>query len=53
MATLMGQMLAHRTLGKEVAFPVTDLRPIRLHRFSQLGAQATIQYLRLRDRLGT
>jgi sarcosine oxidase len=51
MATLMGRMLAGRVLGHDIAFPTTPLRPMRLHRFSRLGAQATIQYLRLRDRL--
>ena len=54
MATLMGQVLAERALGMEaeaLKFPVTPLRPIRLHRFSRLGARATIAYLRLRDRL--
>ncbi len=53
MATLMGKMLARRVAGHDVAVPVTPLRPMRLHRFSRLGAQATIQYLRLRDRVGT
>jgi glycine/D-amino acid oxidase-like deaminating enzyme len=51
MATLMGQMLAHRALGQDTAFPITPLRPIKFHALSRLGAQATIEYLRLRDRL--
>jgi len=51
LATLMGQMLAQRVLGAHVPFPVTPLRPIALHRFSRIGAQAAVQYLRVRDRL--
>jgi glycine/D-amino acid oxidase-like deaminating enzyme len=53
MATLMGQMLAYRALGQDTDFPTTPLRPLKLHRVSRLGAAATIQYLRLRDRLDT
>jgi len=52
MATRMGKVLADRALGmaaKDLDFPVTRLRPIPLHRFSRLGAQATVQYLRFRD----
>ncbi len=51
MATLMGQMLADRAQGKDVAFPISPIRPIKLHAFSRLGVQATIQYLRIRDAL--
>jgi glycine/D-amino acid oxidase-like deaminating enzyme len=51
MATLMGQMLADRAQAKDIAFPTTPLRPIKLHAFSRLGVRATIQYLRIRDRL--
>jgi glycine/D-amino acid oxidase-like deaminating enzyme len=52
MATRMGKVLADRALGmaaKDLDFPATRLRPIPLHRFSRLGAQATVQYLRFRD----
>jgi glycine/D-amino acid oxidase-like deaminating enzyme len=51
MATLMGRMLARRALGQDTDFPTTPLRPIKFHGLSRLGAQATIEYLRLRDRL--
>lgn len=52
MATVMGRLLAQRALGAaaaELGFPVTPVRPIRLHAFSGLGARATIQYLRMVD----
>jgi glycine/D-amino acid oxidase-like deaminating enzyme len=52
MATVMGRFLAQRALGAaaaELGFPVTPVRPIRLHAFSGLGARATIQYLRMVD----
>jgi glycine/D-amino acid oxidase-like deaminating enzyme len=54
MATLMGRLLAQRTLGMsdaELAFPVTPVRPIPLHRVSSLAARAAIQYLRAVDGL--
>lgn len=54
MATLMGRLLAQRTLGMsdaELAFPVTPVRPIPFHRASRLGARAAIQYLRAVDGL--
>ncbi len=54
MATVMGQLLAQRALGmpaEELGFPVTGVKPIRLHAFSRLGVRATIQYLRLVDAL--
>jgi glycine/D-amino acid oxidase-like deaminating enzyme len=52
MATTMGGLLARRLLGadpEELGFPVTPLRPMRLHRFSRFGAGAAIQYLRALD----
>ena len=52
MATVMGGLLARWALGESPAklgFPVTPVRPIRLHAFSRLGVRATIQYLRLAD----
>lgn len=52
MATTMGRLLAQRVLGAPAAqlgFPVTPVRPIRLHALSGLGARATIQYLRMVD----
>lgn len=52
MATVMGRLLAQRALGAgaaELGFPLTPVRPIRLHVFSGLGARATIQYLRMVD----
>ena len=54
MATLMGRILAQRTLGMsdaELAFPVTPVRTIPFHRASRLGARAAIQYLRAVDGL--
>jgi glycine/D-amino acid oxidase-like deaminating enzyme len=54
MATTMGTLLARRLLGEDAAelgFPVTPVRPMRLHRFSRLGAAAAIQYLRALDGL--
>jgi glycine/D-amino acid oxidase-like deaminating enzyme len=54
MATAMGRLLARRALGEtpeSLAFPVTPVRPIRLHALSRVGARATIRYLQLRDAL--
>jgi glycine/D-amino acid oxidase-like deaminating enzyme len=54
MATLMGRLLAQRTLGMsdaELAFPVTPVRPIPFHRASSLAARGAIQYLRAVDGL--
>ena len=54
MATVMGRLLAQRALGAadgELGFPVSAVRPIRLHAFSGFGVRATIQYLRLKDSL--
>jgi glycine/D-amino acid oxidase-like deaminating enzyme len=52
MATMMGKLLAQCALGApatQLGFPVTPVRPIRLHALSGLGARARIQYLRLVD----
>ena len=49
MATVLGALLARWTLGEspaDLGFPVTPLRPIPLHRCSQLGARVAIQTLR-------
>ena len=54
MATVMGRILADWALGKpapELAFPVTSLAPIPLHRFNQIGARVAIQCLRAVDGL--
>jgi glycine/D-amino acid oxidase-like deaminating enzyme len=54
MATAMGRLLARRALGETAAslgFPVTPVRPIRLHALSRIGARATIRYLQARDAL--
>jgi hypothetical protein len=51
MATVMGRLLARRLQGvsvDELGFPVTAVRPIPLHRFSQIGVRLAIQYLQLR-----
>lgn len=54
MATLMGRWLARWVLDGSAAnlpFPVTPVRPIRLHRFSQIAARVAIQYYRALDAL--
>ena len=54
MATAMGRLLGRRALGESAEsldFPVTPVRPIRLHGLSRLGARATIRYLHVRDAL--
>jgi glycine/D-amino acid oxidase-like deaminating enzyme len=53
MATVMGSLLARRIQGvpaEELGFPITAARPMRLHRFSQLGVRLAIGYLQLRER---
>lgn len=54
MATVMGRILADWVLGvpgPELAFPVTPLVPIPMHRFNQFGARIAIQGLRAVDGL--
>jgi glycine/D-amino acid oxidase-like deaminating enzyme len=54
MATVMGRILANWALGMpvpELAFPVTLLAPIPMHRFNQFGARMAIQGLRAVDGL--
>jgi hypothetical protein len=54
MATMMGSLLARWSCGQqaeELGFPVTSVDPLPLHRFSQLGARVTVQYLRTLDAL--
>jgi glycine/D-amino acid oxidase-like deaminating enzyme len=54
MATVMGRILADWVLGtpaSELAFPVTSLAPIPMHRFNQVGARVAIQCLRAVDGL--
>ncbi len=54
MATVLGTLLARWALGEspaDLGFPVTPLRPIPLHRASQLGARVAIQTLRGLDGL--
>jgi glycine/D-amino acid oxidase-like deaminating enzyme len=54
MATVMGRILADWALGapaSELAFPVTPLAPIPMHRFNQIGARVAIQGLRAMDGL--
>lgn len=54
MATVMGRVLANWALGvpaSDLAFPVTPLAPIPMHRFNQLGARAAIQWMRTLDGL--
>jgi glycine/D-amino acid oxidase-like deaminating enzyme len=50
MAIVMGRLLARRVLGvsaEELGFPVTPVRPLPLHRFSQIGVRLAIEYLQL------
>ena len=50
MATVMGRLLARRILGvssEELGFPATPVRPIPLHRFSQIGVRLAIEYLQV------
>ncbi len=50
MAIVMGRLLARRIQGvpiAELGFPVTPVRPIPLHRFSQFGVRVAIEYLQL------
>jgi glycine/D-amino acid oxidase-like deaminating enzyme len=54
MAAVMGRILADWALGvpaSELAFPVTPLAPIVMHRFNQIGARVAIQGLRAMDGL--
>lgn len=54
MATTMGRLLAQLAAGasdEALGFPITELRPMRLHRFARLAARATMQYLQVRDRI--
>jgi glycine/D-amino acid oxidase-like deaminating enzyme len=51
MATVMGRLLARRIQGvspAELGFPVTPVRPIPLHRFSQMGVRLAVESLQLR-----
>ncbi len=53
MATTLGRLLAKLAAGAaadEIGFPVTAIQPMALHRFAGLGARATMQYLKVRDR---
>ena len=53
MATTLGRLLARLADGvaaDEIGYPVTELQPLTLHRFGRLGARATMQYLKVRDR---
>jgi glycine/D-amino acid oxidase-like deaminating enzyme len=52
MATMMGSLLARWSSGHpadELGFPVTQVDPLPLHGFSQLGARVAVQYLRTLD----
>jgi glycine/D-amino acid oxidase-like deaminating enzyme len=54
MATVMGRLLARRILGvspDELGFPAAPVRPIPLHRFSQIGVRLAVEYLQLRATL--
>ena len=53
MATTLGRLLARLAAGvaaDQIGYPVTDVQPLSLHRFARLGARATMQYLKVRDR---
>lgn len=52
--TLFGRLLAEWAAGRpaaELAYPVSPVRPIPLHRFNQVGARAAVQYFRMLDGL--
>jgi glycine/D-amino acid oxidase-like deaminating enzyme len=52
MATVMGRVLADWAGGADpstLGFPVTPVKPLRLHAFSRLGVRAAVQYLAARD----
>ena len=54
MATTLGRVLARRARGEpaeSLGFPLTPVRPIRLHGFSRMAARAAIRYLQTRDAL--
>lgn len=54
MSTQMGRLLADLVLsgdGKSSAFPITTIRPIPLHRFRAVGAEALGTWYRILDRL--
>jgi glycine/D-amino acid oxidase-like deaminating enzyme len=51
MATMMGKQLADLVCGENIAMPVEPLRPIRFHRFAQIGISAHILTGRLLDRM--
>ncbi|MGZ5873073.1 MAG: NAD(P)/FAD-dependent oxidoreductase [Bradyrhizobium sp.] len=55
LATAMGQQLAKRLVGGEIAeidMPITNLRPIRLHALWPAAVKSAVLYGRIRDRLG-
>jgi glycine/D-amino acid oxidase-like deaminating enzyme len=54
MATVMGRVLARRIQGvapDALGFPAVPVRPIPLHRFSQIGVRLAVKYLQLRATL--
>jgi glycine/D-amino acid oxidase-like deaminating enzyme len=54
MATMMGSLLARWSSGhpvEELGFPVTEVDPLPLHGFSQLGARVAVQFFRTLDGL--
>lgn len=55
MATALGKVLADWATGRpeaELDFPVTQARPIPLHRFRRAGVGASIALFRVLDRMG-
>jgi len=55
LATAMGQQLAKRLIGGEVAeieMPITTLKPIRFHALWPVAVKGVVLYGRIRDRLG-
>ena len=55
MATAMGGVLADRIAGarrEDLPMPVTDLTPMRFHRFAGIGVEFRLAYGKLRDSLG-
>lgn len=52
MATMMGKLLAKHARGRDVAFPVTRMRPIAFHGLHRAALPAVQVYYRLRDAIG-
>jgi sarcosine oxidase len=50
MATMMGKQLAELIVGRDVAMPIGNVKPIPLHLFHPLGVSIHVIYSRILDR---